>query len=771
MAEFYTFSKTMKKFGSLLSLLLILFAIYWGFRSSMPVYKRDAEISDTLFSTDRALRHVKSISQRPHAVGFMGHREVQNYIVGELHKMGLETSIQEGYTAGDKANFSKVQNILARIEGSGDGKALLLLSHYDSNPHSSLGASDDASGVATILESLRAFLVTGQKPKNDIIILISDAEELGLNGAQLFVDKHPWADQVGLVLNFEARGSGGPSYAFIETNRGNQNLLREFIEAHPEYPMANSLYYSIYKLLPNDTDLTVFREDRDIDGFNFAFIDDHYDYHTAQDSYERLDKKTLAHQGSYLMPLLQHFSNADLEHLKSLNDYVYFNIPFFKMVSYPYEWIWPMFGLAIMLYIVLIIYGFRKRSLRLRGILVGFLPLLITLAVNGLVGFYAWPFLKWTYPQYQDMLHGFTYNGHTYIVAYVLFSVAVCFGIYYRFRKIAVADLLVAPLLFWLLLCGVLAFYLPGGSFFIVPVFGLLASWYIILNQKKPNLFLMVFLALPGIWLFPPLMEGFTVGLGLKMLVASTLLTTLTFFLLLPVFGFYRNKKNLAYLCFVIFIGGMVSAHFNSGFDGENAKPSSLLYLFDEDNNTAEWATYDRELIDWNGPFLGEDKRVPEKGSQTTLNSKYNLEFSYVADAPIKNIKGPFIKKTRDTIIGEDRLLEIRIVPQRKVNRLEIFTNDVPITSATVNDIPLSSYYLKNKKTNRLITHYISDKAATELRLTIPKNEKLVLSLYEASNDLLENPNFSVPERPKNSIPMPFILNDAIVTVKTIRFE
>src|SRR5690606_24910060 len=104
-------------------------------------------------------------------------------------------------------------------------KALLLLAHYDSNPHSSLGASDDGSGVATILEGVRAFLSQGKVPKNDIIILFSDAEELGLNGADLFVNKHPWAKDVGLALNFEARGSGGPSYMLIETNGGNANLI------------------------------------------------------------------------------------------------------------------------------------------------------------------------------------------------------------------------------------------------------------------------------------------------------------------------------------------------------------------------------------------------------------------------------------------------------------------------------------------------------------------------------------------------------------------
>ncbi len=761
----------MKKFASVLSLFLVLLAIYWGFRASMPAYKNDASISDTLFSTDRALRHVKAVSQKPHGVGFPAHEEVRKYIIAELEKMGLKTSTQEGYSLGDGTNLSKAKNILARIEGTGNGKTLLLLSHYDSQPHSSLGASDAGSGVATLLEGVRAFLSKGKKPKNDIIILISDAEELGLNGAQLFVNKHPWAKDVGLVLNFEARGSGGPSYAFIETNRGNQNLLREFIEAHPEYPMANSLYYSIYKMLPNDTDLTVFRENRDIDGFNFAFIDDHYDYHTAQDSYERLDKNTLAHQGSYLMPLLHHFGDADLNHLKSLNDFVYFNMPFFGMVSYPYEWIWPMFGLAVILFIVLIIYGLRRQTLKVRGILAGFLPLLITLAINGIVGFYAWPMLKSMYPGYQDILHGFTYNGHTYIAAFVLFAVAVCFGTYYNFRKIAVTDLVVAPLVLWIVLCGLLAVYLEGASFFIVPVFALLAAWYVVLDEKRPSLFLMVFLALPAIWLFSPLIVGFTVGLGLKMLVASTLLTTLTFFLLLPVFGFYRNKKSIAYIGFVLFLGCFVSAHFNSGFDADTAKPSSLVYIINEDNNSAQWATYDQVLIDWNNAFLGKEKQSAETGSLPILSSKYNLGFSYMADAEMKGIKGPSIEKTRDTIIGEERLLEIRIVPQRNVNRLEVFTNNASIISASVNGLPLSSYDLPNKNTNRLVTHYISDNDATELRLTIPKTESLALTFNEASNDLLQHPLFEVPQRPANSIPMPFVLNDAIITVKTLVFD
>ena len=728
----------MKRFPSVTTLLLLLFTLFWVFRAMMPTYD-NKPVADTSFSTDRALAHVKQLSLKPHAVGFPAHAEVREYIILELQKMGLETSLQEGYTPGDWGNLSKATNILARLKGSDSGKALMLLSHYDSSPHSSLGASDDGAGIATILEGIRAFLAEKKQARNDIIILISDAEELGLNGADLFVDKHPWLKDVGLVLNFEARGSGGPSYMLIETNRGNARLIEEFTKANPDYPVANSLVYSIYKMLPNDTDLTVFREDGDIEGLNFAFIDDHYDYHTVRDSYERLDRNTLAHQGSYLMPLLHHFSGAELNNLKSLNDHVYFTIPFFKMVSYPYEWIWPMYGMAVFFFILLLIYGSRRKSLNTKQVFKGFVPLFVTLILNGVFGYFSWSALKILYPQYNDMLHGFTYNGYSYIAAFILLATGICFWVYNKFNKLKPANLLVAPLVVWLGICAAVGIYLKGASFFIVPVFALLAAFMVALNQRRPNAYLLVFLCIPALWIYAPFIKMFPVGLGLKMMVATTLLVTLTFILLLPVFGFYKKKYRLAHLCFLLFGGFMVHAHFNSGFDKENAKPSSLLYVFDADKRTANWATYDKTLIDWNSQFLGKDKQVPQALADETISSKYNSGFSYISKAPIKNLNGPKIETGRDTIIGDERLLEICITPQRKVNRLDIFTNDIRIKKAMANGAPLSDYFLENRRKGKLLTHYISDNAYTDLELRIPKDAVLELTLYEASNDLLTN--------------------------------
>ena len=140
----------------------------------------------------------------------------------------------------------------------------------------------------------------------------------------------------------------------IETNYGNKNLISNFSDAKPEFPVASSLMYNIYKLLPNDTDSTVFREELDVPSFFFAFIDDHYDYHTAQDIPERLDKKSLAHQGSYLEATLNYFSDANLNTLKSDKNNVYFNFPFIGIITYPYT----LSPYLIFLSLILLVVGF-----------------------------------------------------------------------------------------------------------------------------------------------------------------------------------------------------------------------------------------------------------------------------------------------------------------------------------------------------------------------------------------------------------------------------
>jgi len=476
------------KISGLIAFLLIFVAAWLSFNFSGPRANMNTEIPLEKFSTSRAFEHVQAIAKEPHFVGSNEHAKVRNYIVQELQDLGLEVQTQEDYVLNANAVLSKPQNILARIQGTGQGDALLVMTHYDSATHSSPGASDAGSGVATILEGIRAFLETGQTPVNDILILFTDAEEIGLMGAQLFVEDHPWAKDVQLALNFEARGSGGHPFMLLETNGSNAGLIEAFSRAKVPYPVSNSLAYSIYKMLPNDTDLTVLRENNNINGYNFAFIDDHFDYHTANDTPGNLDLETLAHQGTYLMPLLHYFSNANITALNSDQDLLYFNLPFGGFVTYSFSWIIPMLLVAGLVFIILVIYGLRKERLHLISIAKGFIPLLLSLSLSGIVTYVFWKLCLLVYPEYLEMEHGFTYNGYWYIALSIFLALGLSFYTYNWFRQRSLqASIFVAPIILWLVICALIAFYLKGASYFIIPVYFALLQFYIMLRQLKPN--------------------------------------------------------------------------------------------------------------------------------------------------------------------------------------------------------------------------------------------------------------------------------------------
>ena len=762
-----------KNSSTLLSALFIAGIIYWIFFAMMPQRVSKVEGSLSEFSTQRALKKLAVITKKPHYVGSENHEVVAEFLVKELQNLGLETSLQEGYTLTDWGNLVKSKNILARIKGTANSKALLLLSHYDSAPHSkSLGASDDGSGIVTILEGLRTYLHNNSQPKNDIIILFSDAEELGLNGAALFVKQHKWATEVGLAINFEARGTSGPSYMLMEANNGNAALVEHFAKAKPKFPVSNSLMYSIYKMLPNDTDLTVFREEGKIQGLNFAFIDSHYNYHTTQDNLENLSPKTLKHQGNYLMSMLTYFGNSDLRKLETSEDEVYFNTPF-NFTHYSFDWNFPLIGLAFALFIAFVFIGVGKRVLHFADILRGFIPLLGSIVFSGLLGFLGWKLILNIYPQYKDILHGFTYNGHNYILAFSSLALMISFLFYKNYNtQNQVMSGAVAPLFLWILINLGIAIYLPGGSFFIIPVFGMLFSFgFFIITQRSSPLLNLIF-SIPALIIFIPFVITLPVGLGLKMLMGSTVLIALVFGLLLPVFGAFRGKKVWTIVAFLIAIGFFTNAHLNSGYDAKHGKPNSLLYVLNEDAQSAIWATYDTNLDDWTKNYLGTSPKEAKEEEKLPLFSKYNSSFSYAAKADLKSIAGPSILFNNDTIVHARKTYLITITPNRKVNRYDIFANEnMDFYNFKANGATLMGWkdakYRRNGK--KILTYYVVDNEPLVLSFTLDASTKLDMELLESSFDLLENEQFSVPKRQNWMIPTPFVLNDAVAIRKKIK--
>ena len=761
------------KFQSFYAVALLALFICGIFYSMLPHFSNDAEVPFSEFSTQRAFDKVKQMSQKPHFVGSENHESVVQYLFKELQDLGLEPFFQEGFTFTENGVLVKTKNIIAKLKGTKGAAAVLLLSHYDSAPHSaSLGASDDASGVATILESIRVFQHNATQHKNDIIILFTDGEEVGLNGAALFVTKHQWATKIGVVLNFEARGSSGPSYMLMETNRGNNAMVTAFANAKTPLPASNSLMYSIYKLLPNDTDLTVFREQAKIQGYNFAFIDSHFNYHTMHDTFQNLDKQSLAHNGSYLVPLLNYFCNADLKTLNSNSDKVYFTIPF-AFVSYSFSYNAPFLIVTFGLLLLFVFLGLGKRALDISIILRGFFPFLKSLVTAALLTFLGWKTIVLCYPQYNDILHGFPYNGHDYIFAFIALTVAICFFFYRKpsTRHSEMSQAL-APIVIWLLLLVVIYFKLEGASFLIVPVFFSVLMVGIFVVTQRSGWILNCFLALPALIILVPFLILFPVGLGLKILFVSSLLTVLIFGLLLPVFGSFSQKSSWAAACLLIAIVFLVKAHLNSDYSVKNAKPNSLVYVYNADKKTANWATYDKNLDLWTKALLGENPTKADELNSNLMYSKYNSTFTYIKKAAVVNVQPPTILFLKDSIVGKNRFLQIQITSNRKVNRYDIFAPE----SAVFNNLKANNATLIGSKSaahsrsgSKLLTYYVVDAMPLTMQFSIPKNQKLNLSLKESSFDLLSNSLFKIAPRSATMMATPFVVNDAIIVEKIIK--
>ncbi|MEK6283543.1 MAG: M20/M25/M40 family metallo-hydrolase [Acidobacteriota bacterium] len=465
-------------------------------------------VPPTEFSAERALKHLIVIAQRPHPVGTAEHSAVCNYIQNELAALGLSPEVQRTSTA---------TNILVRLKGTSDEKAILLVGHYDTVP-TSPGASDDGSAVVGILETLRA-LKSSRPLRNDVIALFSDGEEVGSLGAKAFVYQHPWARDVGVVLNFEARGTSGPAIMF-ETSDKNGWLIKEFAKAAP-HPAANSLAPAIYELLPNNTDLTVFKE-AGFAGLNFAYIIGLNYYHTPLDNLTNIDHRSLQHQGSTALALTRHFGNLNLTSMAH-EDEVYFDLLNSAIIFYSEQWVMPLSLLVCSSFVGLVVFGFKNKHLTGYGLAVGFIAvplsvmgtLLILIPMKGLL------------KVLHDYWMAVSPEENTFdLVLFIVVTFCVVLVVSAKLgHKVGILNLIVGGYLWSLILLALTSLFLKGGSYlFTWPLlFNLGALGFGLARKRRENfsskhLMMHLACAVPGIILFSPLIYLTAVALTLDSL-------------------------------------------------------------------------------------------------------------------------------------------------------------------------------------------------------------------------------------------------------------
>jgi hypothetical protein len=762
-----------KRSGLLRPLLLLLLFAATAFLTiymELPPAPVPATAPPADFSSARALKHVQAIAQRPRPIGSAESGSAREYISGELRAQGLNPLVQTALALnsekGPPYEAATVRNVVARLEGTGSDKAVLLMAHYDSVP-TGPGASDDGVGVAALLETARA-LKSGPPPSNDVIFLFTEGEEVGLLGARAFVGGHPWAKDVGVALNFEARGNDGPVIMF-ETSEGNGWMIDDLAAAAPN-PVANSLSYEIYKRMPNDTDLTVFKKGG-MPGMNFAYIGGLTHYHTAADDLMSVSESSLQHQGSYALSLARSFGSHRLDEGRGRGNAVYFNLLGPLFVHYGGALVNPLAVLAVLFYAGVLVLGFRRGLLTAKGIAFGALALAASGVAASLTVTIVWRLARSLHAGYESTPWGDPYSGGFYVVAMVLLTLAVVAALYNWFRRrSSVANLAAGALLWWVLLTVAVSLMMPGASYLLVwpLLFALAGTAVLFLMWERESASKWVMLALtavPAVALFSPLVGQVFTALTLKAAGFVALLLVLLCGLLVPHLQILAGSKPWAFpaaagaLGLILIVAGLAAA-------GAGGRPqmSNIFYGLNADTGEALWASVDAAPDEWTAQFF------PSGGQQRQVTAFFPIADDHTfltAAAETAPLPAPEVSLLEDTRDGETRALRLRVTSPRRAPLVSIYTRSTgELLGASINGVaiptPVRGHGLWG------LDYYAFPEEGVELTLRVKASGQVKVRVNDLSYSLPAGLPFK--PRPAHMMPSPLQFSDATVVTKSFNF-
>lgn len=655
---------------------LLIVAWFMSTRTGLPS-PVSANAGDDVFSSARAMSVLVDLARSAHPPGSPEHAYVRGFVIDRLAALGLEPEVQTTTSAIQGPGIMRsatVRNVVARLPGTNSTGAILLTAHYDSREHA-VGAGDDGSGVVTILETLRA-IRAGPPLQNDVIVVITDAEELGLLGARGFVDEHRWMDDVQLVLSFEMRGGGGPSIMF-ETGDQNGWVVRA-LKASDPHPFANSMSFEVYQRLPNDSDFTPFKE-AGKQGLNFAAIDNAHVYHQPYDAPQQLSESTLQHHGLHALGVLRYLGDQDLTTVNGPN-VVFFTVPQLGLFVYDASFVmWISGGLIALLLLALA--SAHVSGARVSATLAGAGVAILGAALSYGAGYWL---LGWTarfHPE-AGSLHGAEYHSEGwYVLALAASTMAVVTGLHALSRKwLRVTELSAGAVLLPLAAAVFLGYEAPlaamnlqwpiAGALLAILVMGLLGAR----AGGTLGWIVMLLLAVPVLALMVPIVELLWMAMTFRLAAVLAVLMAIMLQLTLPALDGLRHPNGWwapvtgAVVAAAMLGMGLLSSRSNA----DRPAPSTLVYAYEHGSTRAVWAT--APSVD-SADTTAREWAVAQAGADFTLVSDLSA-FGYgngeVPTAPASPVDAspPIVIIQSDTIIGDTRRVTLGVRSQIGAERL-----------------------------------------------------------------------------------------------------
>ena len=305
------------------------------------------------FSAERVVNDIEVISQEHHSVAHPEERaKVREYLVERLEGLGADTVQIFRYDSLVGPQNKHVvytfdaYDVLAEfppLQASQDTTFMMFVAHYDSRYSQpvlkdtvwSYGAADDGYGVGVTLETVSQALKFRDQWKQGIKVLFTDAEEVGMMGMKaIWENDRQVFDNVGFMINIEARGPWGPALLF-EACPGNEKVMELYDDA-AKYPYTYSLTTVVYSFMPNFTDFTIVKDS--IPGLNFSTIADVNHYHTDLDNFSNVSAKSIQHYGAQILPITKTYLTgeqyADKNSLRADSDATNFTIPLLGLFNF-----------------------------------------------------------------------------------------------------------------------------------------------------------------------------------------------------------------------------------------------------------------------------------------------------------------------------------------------------------------------------------------------------------------------------------------------------
>jgi hypothetical protein len=748
--------------AAVLAILVLAALGYVSLASVLPAGARSAGAPAGEFSAARAFRHVQAIATGPHVAGSAANDRVRDYLLSTLRGLGLSPQVQDAITVqgGDLSGnaggvgMARVRNVVTDIAGTGPTGRVYLVAHYDS-VQSGPGGNDDAAGVSSILEIARA-LSTGPRLRNDVVLVLTDAEEACLCGAQAFVDQNPLARDAqakdGVVLNLEARGSSGPPVMF-ETSKNNAKLADLYGDA-PK-PVGTSFAVEVYRRMSNDTDFTAFRQ-AGFAGLNSSYIDGAAVYHAPTDLPSTMDRASLQQHGDNALDLVRRLGGRDLRTLTAGGDATYFSIPGGQL-TYPGWLVWPLAVAALLAVLALGALARRRGIVTDRRLSGGFVLTLIPLVLVPALAQAFWIVLGLIRPGYTAMPID-PYHPLWYRLGLVAITAAVVFGWYALLRRRLGPAALAVGALAWLALLGIaLAALAPGGSYLVtLPALGgaLAGIVAVLLRGGWAALVAVVVGAAVAIVVLLPTVVMFFPALGMALAAAGGFFTVLLALALLPIVdllhpeaGGQRGMDALrarrrgalpaltAVAAVVIFaaIGLRVDR-----FTAEHPVPTQLMYALDTDSGRAQWLSTESSPQKWTAQYVS---GAPEL--VTDELPAFGPEKVLAGPATAVALPAPELTLLNDTTSGGERTLTMRLQPQRAVRLVSLHVAaSTVVSTATVGGRSLPTTRTAGGAWGFGFVFHAPPPSGVDVALTVRGSGPVKLRAMDGSDGLTALPGF-----------------------------